>query len=60
MPKITTGVYRADDSADTWKSIADGLPSDFGFVMLTHPRRGGTAWVIRLKADGERIRRTGT
>jgi hypothetical protein len=23
--------------------------------MLTHPRREGTAWVIPLKADGERI-----
>ncbi|MEP6853108.1 MAG: exo-alpha-sialidase [bacterium] len=49
------GVYRTDDAGDTWKSIADGLPSDFGFVMLTHPTRGGTAWVIPLKADGERI-----
>ena len=49
------GVYRSDDNADTWKSIADGLPADFGFVMLTHPRRGDTAWVIPLKADGERI-----
>jgi hypothetical protein len=49
------GVYRTDDNGDTWMSIADGLPSDFGFVMLAHPRRGGTAWVIPLKADGERI-----
>jgi photosystem II stability/assembly factor-like uncharacterized protein len=23
--------------------------------MLTHPRREGTAWVVPLKADGERI-----
>jgi hypothetical protein len=49
------GVYRSDDDAETWESIADGLPADFGFVMLTHPRRGGTAWVIPLKADSERI-----
>ncbi len=49
------GVYRTDDDAETWKSIADGLPSDFGFVMLTHPRDAGRAWVIPLKADGERI-----
>ncbi|HSU70276.1 MAG TPA: exo-alpha-sialidase, partial [Micrococcaceae bacterium] len=27
----------------------------FGFVMMTHPRRSGTAWVIPLKADGARI-----
>lgn len=54
------GVYRSDDAGDTWKSIADGLPADFGFVMLTHPREGGTAWVIPLKADGERIPPEGT
>lgn len=49
------GVYRSDDGADTWESIADGLPADFGFVMLTHPRRSGTIWVIPMKADSERI-----
>jgi len=49
------GVYRSDDNGENWESIADGLPADFGFVMLTHPRREGTAWVIPLKADGERI-----
>lgn len=49
------GVYRSDDDGDHWESIATGLPSDFGFTMVAHPRRGGTAWVIPLKADGERI-----
>jgi hypothetical protein len=49
------GVYRSDDDGLSWTSIADGLPSDFGFVMLSHPARGGTAWVIPLVADGERI-----
>ncbi len=49
------GVYRSDDAGDTWVSIADGLPADFGFVMLAHPRTGGTLWTIPLVADGERI-----
>jgi photosystem II stability/assembly factor-like uncharacterized protein len=49
------GVYRTDDDADSWTSIADGLPSDFGFVVLAHPARAGTAWVVPLVADGERI-----
>jgi len=49
------GVYRSDDDGDSWTSIAEGLPSDFGFVMLTHPRQAGTLWVLPLVADGERI-----
>jgi hypothetical protein len=49
------GVYASADAGDSWNSIAEGLPSDFGFVMLAHPQRPGTAWVIPMKADGERI-----
>jgi len=49
------GVYRSDDDGLTWTSIADGLPSDFGFVMLAHPSRPGTLWVVPLVADAERI-----
>jgi photosystem II stability/assembly factor-like uncharacterized protein len=49
------GVYRSDDGGHTWQSIADGLPSDFGFVALTHPRRPGTAWLVPLEADARRV-----
>ena len=49
------GVYRSDDDGLTWTSIAEGLPSDFGFVMVAHPTRAGTAWVVPLVADSERI-----
>jgi len=49
------GVYRSDDAGVTWISIADGLPSDFGFVLLTHPHRSGTIWVIPLEADARRV-----
>jgi hypothetical protein len=49
------GVYRTDDNGDTWNSIAEGLPADFGFTIRTHPRRSGTAWVVPIKADSERI-----
>jgi photosystem II stability/assembly factor-like uncharacterized protein len=49
------GVYRSEDDGDSWTSIAEGLPSDFGFVMLAHPRRAGTIWVVPLVADAERI-----
>ncbi len=27
------GVYRSDDHGDTWYSIADGLPTDYGFGL---------------------------
>ena len=49
------GVYRTDNAGDEWISIADGLPADFGFVFLSHPRTGGTVWTVPLKSDGERI-----
>ncbi len=49
------GVYRTDDAGGQWSSIADGLPGDFGFVVLTHPRRAGTVWVVPLVADAHRM-----
>ncbi|MBE1488480.1 WD40/YVTN/BNR-like repeat-containing protein [Plantactinospora soyae] len=49
------GVYRSRDGGVTWKSIADGLPSDFGFAMVAHPHRSGTIFSFPLVADGERF-----
>lgn len=49
------GVYRSRDGGVTWLSIADGLPSDFGFAMVAHPRRSGTIFTFPLVADGERF-----
>ncbi|WP_211239580.1 WD40/YVTN/BNR-like repeat-containing protein [Jiangella gansuensis] len=49
------GVYRSADGGSTWDSIADGLPADFGFPVVAHPHRAGTAWVAPLVADAERI-----
>lgn len=53
------GVYRSDDGGGTWQSIADGLPSDFGFPVVVHPHRPDTAYLFPLVADGERIPRDG-
>jgi photosystem II stability/assembly factor-like uncharacterized protein len=49
------GVYRSDDAGVSWQSIADGLPSDFGFPMVTHPHRPGVIYNFPLVADGERF-----
>ena len=42
------GVYRSDDGAATWTEITEGLPSEFGFPLVAHPRDPDTAWVIPL------------
>ena len=49
------GVYRSDDNGATWNSIADGLPTDFGFTVLTHPTKGDTVWLVPIADQGERI-----
>ncbi|MGW6197711.1 WD40/YVTN/BNR-like repeat-containing protein [Kribbella sp. NPDC055110] len=49
------GVYRSDDGGAIWKSIADGLPSDFGFPIVVHPHEPETVYVFPLVADANRI-----
>ncbi len=48
------GLYRSDDGGDTWWDVADGIPSDFGFPLVAHPRRPNTAYVIPLQSDAAR------
>ena len=49
------GVYRSDDDAGSWQSIADGLPSDFGFPILVHPHNPDTVYTFPLVADARRF-----
>src|SRR5918995_7270574 len=49
------GVYRSDDAGLTWTSIAQGLPSDFGFPMVIDPDDPDSAYVIPLNSDGDRV-----
>jgi hypothetical protein len=55
------GIYRSDDSGDSWINIGkgadgeSGVVSDFGFPVVTHPTRAGTAYVIPLQSDGFRV-----
>ncbi len=44
------GVYRSDDYADSWTSIADGLPSEFGFPVVAHPHEPDRIYLFPLAA----------
>ncbi|MDR7281176.1 WD40/YVTN/BNR-like repeat-containing protein [Catenuloplanes atrovinosus] len=52
--QVHHGVYRSDDGAATWVSIADPLPGDFGFPMVAHPSRPGTIYNFPMIADMDR------
>lgn len=49
------GVYRSDDSGDTWTDISEGLPSRFGFPLAVLPHDGDTIFVIPEEADTARM-----
>lgn len=49
------GVYRSDDDAGSWSSIAGGLPADFGFPIVTHPHKPEVIYNFPLIADVERF-----
>jgi photosystem II stability/assembly factor-like uncharacterized protein len=43
------GVLRSDDHGRSWRSIAKGLPSDFGFPIVVHPHNADTVYVLPLE-----------
>ena len=45
------GLYRSEDHAETWTDIANGVPSDFGFAMVTHPRKADYVYTIPVESD---------
>jgi photosystem II stability/assembly factor-like uncharacterized protein len=49
------GVYRSDDTGESWLDIGEGLPSDFGFPMVLDPADSDSAYVIPLTADLDRV-----
>jgi hypothetical protein len=53
------GVFRSDDAGISWTSIAEGLPVDFGFPIVSSPSTPGTAWVVPLVADMQRVPKDG-
>ncbi|ROO84601.1 hypothetical protein EDD29_2128 [Actinocorallia herbida] len=47
------GVYRSDDGGRSWASIAEGLPGDFGFAVVAHPRRTGVLYTFPISGTEE-------
>jgi len=45
------GLYRSDDGGNSWKDIANGVPSDFGFCMTTHPHDPETVYIVPIESD---------
>jgi photosystem II stability/assembly factor-like uncharacterized protein len=49
------GVFRSDDGGGRWQPIDAGLPANFGFPIVAHPHRAGTAYVFPLTSDERRM-----
>jgi len=45
------GLYRSDDGGNSWKDIANGVPSDFGFCMAIHPHDPATVYIVPIESD---------
>ncbi len=45
------GLYRSDNCTENWTDIANGVPSDFGFAVLMHPRNPDCVYVVPVESD---------
>jgi photosystem II stability/assembly factor-like uncharacterized protein len=45
------GLYRSDDGASNWQDIAHGVPSDFGFAVITHPHDPDCVYIVPVESD---------
>ncbi len=48
------GVYRSDDEGETWTDIHEGLPSPFGFPLVTDPADPDSAFLIPMTGAEDR------
>jgi photosystem II stability/assembly factor-like uncharacterized protein len=48
------GVYRSDNHGESWESIADGLPAEFGFSIVVHPHQPDTVYVFPIGGGDRR------
>jgi photosystem II stability/assembly factor-like uncharacterized protein len=49
------GVYRSDDGGGQWTQIEEGLPANFGFPVVAHPREKDTAYLFPVTASLDRF-----
>jgi len=52
------GVYRTDDSGDTWQRIDKGLPYDFGSGLALNPHDADQCFVVPLSPQEYSFRAT--
>ena len=45
------GLYRSDNHAENWTDIANGVPSDFGFAMVMHPKKPDSVYIVPVESD---------
>jgi photosystem II stability/assembly factor-like uncharacterized protein len=45
------GLYRSDDAGESWRDIAAGVPSDFGFPIVMHPRDPDCVFILPVESD---------
>ncbi|MBV9180801.1 MAG: protein kinase [Acidobacteria bacterium] len=45
------GLYRSDDYGENWMDIGNGVPSDFGFPIIIHPKKPDCVYVIPVESD---------
>jgi serine/threonine protein kinase/photosystem II stability/assembly factor-like uncharacterized protein len=45
------GLYRSDDAGESWKDVAHGVPSDFGFAMVVHPHDPDVVYILPVESD---------
>ena len=49
------GIFKSMDGGVSWDEVPDNPVSTFGFAVVAHPKRAGTAWFIPGISDQKRI-----
>ncbi len=42
------GLFRSFNGGESWESMANGVPSDFGFPIVSHPHEPDTFYIVPL------------